>query len=132
MSNKILIMENDPAMCENIAELLSISGYEVSTSYNGKDGLAKAIEFNPGLILCDIMMPELDGYGVLSGRMNFPNLTSTPIVLLTAMSENKDRMKALACGAAGYLVKPFSDIELLEIVSVLLNKKSCNSLQAEL
>lgn len=124
MNNKILIMENDPAMCENIAELLSVSGYEVSTSYNGKDGLIKAVEFEPGLILCDIMMPELDGFGVLSRRRDLPVLSETPVVLLTAMSESKDRMKAIEYGAAGYIVKPFSDDELLDTVSVLLKKKA--------
>lgn len=117
-------MENDLAMCENIAELLSISGYEVSVVYNGKDGLIRALEFAPGLILCDIMMPELDGYGVLDALLYIPSLDGIPVVLITAMSETKDRLKAIECGATGYLVKPFSDVELLEIADALLRKRT--------
>lgn len=119
---KILIIEDHPDVRENTAEILELSGFEVRTAENGKIGIKKANEERPDLILCDIMMPELDGYGVLRILGKSPKTNTIPFIFLTAKAEKEDFRKGMQLGADDYLTKPFGDVELLDAVELRLRK----------
>lgn len=122
MEANILVIEDNTEICENIADILSISGYGVLTALNGKSGVEKALKHKPNLVLCDIMMPELDGYGVLHVLAKHPDTADIPFIFLTAKSEKADFRKGMAMGADDYIVKPFDGLELLEAVALRLKK----------
>lgn len=122
MGNVVLVIEDNDEMRENTAELLVLAGYQVYVAENGKEGLRKAKELRPDLILCDIMMPELDGYGVLRVVDSLPEIAGTPFVFLTAKSEKTDFRKAMDLGADDYLTKPFDGDDLLRMVDGRLKK----------
>lgn len=122
MRSKILVIEDDRIMRENTAELLELSGFEVETAENGKLGVQKVEEFTPDLIVCDIMMPELDGYGVLYILSKDPKTASIPFIFLTAKSEKVDFRKGMTLGADDYLTKPFDEMELLNAIESRLKK----------
>lgn len=119
---KILLIEDNKEMRENTAEILELSNYEVLTASNGKEGIEKAKSELPHLIICDIMMPELDGYGVLRVLGKLPETAGIPFIFLTAKSEKEDFRKGMSMGADDYLTKPFDDVELLDIVELRLRK----------
>ncbi len=121
---KILVIEDTDDVRENIAELLMLSDYEVETAVNGREGVKKAQTNIPDLIICDIMMPELDGYGVLRILSRNAATLSIPFIFLTAKAEKTDFRKGLRLGADDYLTKPFDDIELLDTVEMRLKKSS--------
>ncbi len=122
MQSKILIIEDNKDVRENIEELLQLSGYEVFTAENGKLGTSKALETTPDLILCDIMMPELDGFGVLRILSNHPTTMDIPFIFLTAKTEKEDFRKGMGLGADVYITKPYDDIQLLDTIEVRLKK----------
>ncbi len=122
MSDTVLIIEDSVDIRENTAELLELAGYKVFTANNGLDGLDRAKKDKPDLILCDIMMPELDGYGVLQAIENLPEMIGTPFVFLTAKADKADFRKGMDLGADDYLTKPFGGEDLLKIVSSRLRK----------
>lgn len=124
MSAKILIIEDSEDILENTSELLELAGYETFTAKNGMEGLEMARTSKPDLILSDIMMPELDGYGVLRAIENIPELSGTPFVFLTAKSERSDFRNGMDLGADDYLTKPFTGDELLRVISGRLKKGS--------
>lgn len=119
---EILVIEDNPEVRENIAELLSLSGYEVRTAEHGKIGVAAVQEKKPDLILCDVMMPELDGFGVLRVLGQNPQTMDIPFVFLTAKAEREDFRKGMGLGADDYVTKPFDDVELLNIIEMRLKK----------
>jgi CRP/FNR family transcriptional regulator, polysaccharide utilization system transcription regulator len=119
---KILLIEDNMEMRENTAEILELSNYEVITAANGKEGIEKAKKELPHLIICDIMMPELDGYGVLRVLGKLPETAGIPFIFLTAKSEKEDFRKGMSMGADDYLTKPFDDVELLDIIELRLRK----------
>ncbi len=119
---KILLIEDNMEMRENTAEILELANYKVITAENGKEGVRLAQSEKPDLIICDIMMPELDGYGVLHMLSKTPELASIPFIFLTAKAEKSDHRKGMTMGADDYLTKPFDDIELLTAVEVRLKK----------
>src|SRR5688500_8285959 len=123
MKNKILIIEDNLDVRENLSELLALSGYETITANNGKEGVQAALNQSPDLILCDIMMPELDGYGVLRILSKNPTTTSIPFIFMTAKTEMSDMRRGMTLGADDYVTKPFDDVELLDTIEVRLNKK---------
>lgn len=121
--SKVLIIEDHNDIRENVAEILTLAGYDVYQANNGKIGVESAVINLPDIILCDIMMPELDGYGVLY-MLNKNLKTSTiPFIFITAKSERIDLRKAMEMGADDYLTKPFDDMELLQAIESRLNKK---------
>ena len=122
MNQKILIIEDDEIIRENTAEILELANYEIFTAENGKIGLAKAKEKSPDLIICDIMMPELDGYGVLYFLGKDPETASIPFIFLTAKTEKSDRRKGMALGADDYLTKPFEEMDLMNAIEVRLKR----------
>ncbi len=121
---KILLIEDNLELLENTAELLELAGYDVITAENGKSGVEKARENFPDLIICDIMMPELDGFGVLHLIQKTPDLKNTPFVFLTAKTERSDFRKGMEMGADDYLMKPFTEMELLNAVESRFKKSS--------
>lgn len=123
MKTKILIIEDNNDIRESTAEILELTGYEVLQATNGRQGVEMAQQFKPDLILCDIMMPELDGYGVLYMLNKNPETASTPFIFLTAKAERVDLRKGMEMGADDYLTKPFDDLELLNAIESRLNKK---------
>lgn len=123
MSKSILIIEDNKDIRESTAEILVFSGYSVCTAAHGKAGVEMAIAQKPDLILCDIMMPELDGYGVLYLLSKNPATNTIPFIFLTAKSERLDFRKGMEMGADDYLTKPFDDMELLNAIESRLKKE---------
>lgn len=122
MSKKILVIEDKHDVRENIVEILELAGYSVVDSENGKVGVEMAKNERPDLILCDIMMPVLDGFGVLKILNRDADTYHIPFIFLTAKSEKTDYRKGMMLGADDYIVKPFHDVELLEAVEMRLRK----------
>lgn len=120
--NKIVLIEDNTEMRENIQEILELADYEVFTAENGKTGVELIKNEMPDLILCDIMMPELDGYGVLYMINKNPKTSGIPFIFLTAKSERSDFRKGMNMGADDYLTKPFDDTQLLSAVERRLER----------
>ena len=119
---KILLIEDNAEIRENIAEILSLANYDILEAEHGKAGVALAQTEKPDLIICDIMMPQLDGYGVLHLLSKNPVTAGIPFIFLTAKSEKEDFRKGMNLGADDYLIKPFDDLELLDAVEMRLKK----------
>lgn len=120
---KILLIEDDRVMRENTAEMLELADYEVITAENGKYGVELAKTQSPDLIICDVMMPELDGHGVLYLLSKDPQTASIPFIFLTAKTERADIRHGMEMGADDYLTKPFEEQELLNAVNTRLRRK---------
>lgn len=118
----ILLIEDNDDIRENTAEMLELAGYRIQTAENGKVGVEKALEAKPDLVICDIMMPVMDGYGVLQIFMHNPELSVVPFIFLTAKTERSDIRKGMEMGADDYLTKPFSEAELLGAVESRLKR----------
>lgn len=116
------MIEDNTEMRENTAEILELAGYKVSTAMNGREGVELAQKEKPELIICDIMMPQLDGYGVLLLLSKNVETASTPFIFLTAKAERTDFRKGMEMGADDYLTKPFDDVELLNAIESRLKK----------
>ncbi|MGJ8744292.1 response regulator [Polaribacter sp.] len=119
---KILLIEDDEVLRENTSELLELSNYQVVNASNGKIGVVMAKEILPDIIVCDIMMPELDGYGVLDALRKNENTLHIPFIFLSAKTERKDVRKGMDLGADDYLTKPFSEDELISAIESRLAK----------
>ncbi|MES2872861.1 MAG: response regulator [Bacteroidota bacterium] len=119
----ILIIEDNHDIRESTAEILTLADYQVYTAENGKKGVELAISNNPDIILCDIMMPELDGYGVLYMLSKNEQTAGIPFIFITAKSERTDMRKGMEMGADDYLSKPFGDMELLNAIETRLLKR---------
>jgi len=124
MTSKILIIEDQDSIRMNLLELLDAEGYEVMGAENGRVGVELAREFHPEVIISDIVMPELDGYGVLQALRQDPTTATIPFVFLTAKADKSDLRQGMNLGADDYLVKPFAQHELLDAISARLDKHS--------
>ncbi len=122
MKDKILVIEDNTDVRENISEILELSGYEVIAAENGKKGVEAALSSPPDLILCDIMMPELDGFGVLRILSKNPAVSDIPFIFLTAKAEKQDFRRGMGLGADDYITKPFDDVQLLDTLEMRLEK----------
>jgi CRP-like cAMP-binding protein/CheY-like chemotaxis protein len=122
MKKKILIIEDDELLRENTAEILELANYEVVTAVNGKKGVEAARNTSPDVIICDIMMPELDGYGVIYLLSKDPATSGIPFIFLSAKSEKSDIRKGMALGADDYLTKPFEEMDLLAAIEGRLKR----------
>jgi CheY-like chemotaxis protein/CRP-like cAMP-binding protein len=118
----ILLIEDNKDVRENTAEILELAGYKVATAADGKKGIIEVGSQKPDLIICDIMMPVLDGYGVLHMLAKNPDTASIPFIFLTAKAERSDLRKGMEMGADDYITKPFDKIELLNAVESRLKK----------
>lgn len=122
MSKTILLIEDNPEMRENIATILELEHYQVLTAPNGKVGVAMALQHRPDLILCDIMMPELDGYGVFHVLGKEDITSSIPFIFLTAKADKSEIRTGMNLGADDYITKPFEGSDLLKVIEVRLSK----------
>jgi len=122
MSHKILVIEDNVDMCQNIASILKLGRYDVLTSNSGKNGIELVQQNLPDLILCDIMMPELDGYGVLHLLSKDPDTANIPFIFLTAKTDPRDFRMGMNLGADDYITKPFDGLELLNAIELRLRK----------
>lgn len=122
MMKKVLLIEDDPVLRENTAELLELSNYDVKTAANGKIGLVTAFDIVPDVIICDIMMPELDGYGVLEELSHNEQTRIIPFIFLSAKTEHKDVRKGMNLGADDYITKPFEEKELINAIESRIAK----------
>lgn len=118
----ILVIEDTREVRENIAEILELASYQVLQAANGKEGIALARRTRPDLILCDVMMPNLDGFGVLHILGEDSGLANVPFVFLTARAGQADFRAGMDLGADDYLTKPFKDLTLLNAVALRLRK----------
>ena len=122
MTKTILFIDDNTEMLENTSELLELSNYKVFTASNGKDGIKIAKKENPNLIICDVMMPGLDGYEVLHILSQDPKTQTIPFIFLTAKSGKSDFRKGMNLGADDYLTKPFEEMDLLSTIERKLKK----------
>lgn len=119
---KILVIEDNLEVRENLEEILELSGYEVELAEDGKVGVEKALKNKPDLILCDVMMPRLDGFGVLNILSKKPDTSDVPFIFLTAKAEKSDFRRGMNLGADDYITKPFYKDELLAVIETRLRK----------
>jgi len=118
----ILVIDDNKDIRENTAEILELAGYKTFTAENGKKGVETALKEKPDVIVCDIMMPELDGYGVLHLLRKNPEGQNIPFIFLTPKTERSDFRKGMEMGADDYVTKPFEGIELLNAIEMRLKK----------
>ena len=119
----VLVIDDNADIRDNTAEILELAGYISLTAENGKKGVETALREKPDIIICDIMMPELDGYGVLHLLQKNADTRNIPFIFLTAKTERSDLRKGMEMGADDYITKPFEEIELLNAVEVRLKKR---------
>ncbi len=131
MPTKILIIEDNSDIRENTAELLELSGYQVEKASDGIEGVRLAKSTLPDVVICDIMMPNLDGFGVLQVFSNHPELARIPFIFLTAKTDRADMRKGMEMGADDYLTKPFEEVELLRAIESRLKKQRPATVPAE-
>ena len=120
---KILIIEDDIDIRENLEEMLELSGYQVITASNGKSGIFKAFIETPDFIICDICMPEKDGYEVYETLKEMLNNHKIPFIFLTASTQKDEIAKGKKMGVDSYLTKPFKTEDLLETIDLFLENK---------
>jgi len=119
----VLLIEDSQDIRESTAEILELANFRVFTAENGKVGVELALEHLPDIVLCDIMMPQLDGYGVLYLLSKNEQTANIPFIFLTAKAERTDIRKGMGLGADDYLTKPFDDMDLLNAIEVRLQKR---------
>ena len=126
---KILLIEDNPEIRDNTSEILELAGYKVAAAENGKVGLEVAIANKPDLIICDIMMPDIDGYTVLTELQKQPRLAHIPFIFMTAKVEREDLRLGMELGADDYITKPFTPVELLSAIRARMKKQQQYSSQ---
>lgn len=119
---KILLIEDNLDILNNTAEILELSNYQVILAENGKIGVEQAIKNKPDLIICDVMMPQLDGFGVLHAIHKNESIKNTPFIFLTAKTDRQDFRKGMELGADDYITKPFTGTELLNAIDSRLQR----------
>jgi DNA-binding NarL/FixJ family response regulator len=120
---KILVIEDHPQMRRNVTTILTMEGYLALGVENGKLGLAAAREHHPDMIICDVMMPELDGFGVLAALRLDPTVANIPFIFLTARGDKQDHREGMNLGADDYLAKPVQHAELMAAVEARLDRR---------
>ena len=120
----ILLIEDNKAILENLTEYLELEGYRILFANNGKKGIELAREFIPDLIICDVMMPEMDGHEVLHLLLDTVKTNEIPFIFSTSMSEKIERAQALKLGADDYIVKPFEMDALLKMAKTWIRSGS--------
>ncbi|MFD2937876.1 hybrid sensor histidine kinase/response regulator [Spirosoma flavum] len=124
MATQLLLIEDDAQIRHNVTELLSLSGFRIATADNGREGITQALLSPPDLILCDIMMPDVNGYQVLETLRGIPSLATVPFIFLTAKTNPMDMRQGMLLGADDYLTKPFSIDGLLGAIDTRLHREA--------
>jgi two-component system sensor histidine kinase/response regulator len=128
---KILVIEDDPAVREIILDILEAEDFNVIGAENGRIGVEIAKEALPNLIICDIMMPEMNGHGVLAALRQNPETVTTPFIFLTAKADKAALRQGMELGADDYLTKPFTHSELLQSITTRLAKQEAIARQSQ-
>jgi len=131
VTTKILVIEDEESVRENILEILAYEGFEVIGAADGQTGLQRAREYRPDLIVCDIAMPEMDGYTVLTQIRQIPETAATPFIFLTARTDRPFMRHGMELGADDYLTKPFSSAELIAAITARLERQNVTSQELE-
>ena len=121
---RILVIEDQPVMRRNIQTILEMEGFEVVAADNGRKGLEAARKNPPDLILCDVMMPEMDGYGVLTALRQDQRTATIPFIFLTAKGEKDDLRSGMNLGADDYLTKPVANNDLVHAIEARLSRSA--------
>lgn len=114
---KILVVEDENVIRENTLEMLEIKGHNAIGAFNGNDAIEKLNSFDPDIIFCDIMMPQMDGFEFLKLFKMMPKSMNVPFIFLSAKAEQQDREYAMRLGANDFLLKPFSFSDLFEVIN---------------
>jgi DNA-binding NarL/FixJ family response regulator len=117
---RILVIEDEPEMRRNLLTILKLKQFEALSAENGRDGVELARQALPDLILCDVMMPELDGYGVLQALRGEKATARIPFIFLTARGEKRDLRDGMNLGADDYLTKPVAKADLIGAITARL------------
>jgi DNA-binding NarL/FixJ family response regulator len=123
-TNKLLLIDDDPNLILLVKDYLEFQGFEVLTAENGREALELLQEEQPDLIVCDVMMPEMDGYAFVEEIRKDPSQSWIPVIFLSAKGQSADRVKGLNTGADVYMVKPFEPEELVAQVESSLKQAS--------
>jgi CheY-like chemotaxis protein len=126
MALSILLIEDTNDILENVTEILQLQRYDVLASSDGRTGIDLATRIKPDLILCDIVMPEMDGYDVIRHLKNNKETKDIPVIMITSQSENQSIKQAYNLGASGYIIKPFDGNLLIREVQRLVPRKGLN------
>jgi CheY-like chemotaxis protein len=116
----LLVIEDEAPLRANLVRILSAEGYRVVAAADGDEGIRRVREARPGLVICDILMPRLDGFGVLAALRSQPETAAIPFIFLTASADKEDLARGLKSGANEYVTKPFKIADLLAAVRRLL------------
>ena len=119
---KILVIEDEPEMCRNLTTVLRLEQFRPLPAENGRIGIELAKQEKPDLILCDVMMPELDGYGVIAALRADQETAAIPFIFLTAKGEKPDIRAGMNLGADDYLIKPVTKYDLLDAINSRLER----------
>ena len=120
---KILVIDDEPNIVQTLQDRLEMNDYEVITAGNGKEGLKKALQEKPDVLLLDVIMPVMDGHEMLEVLRKQPEGNFSSVIMLTARSQTQDIARANACGIDDYIVKPFDLSELLEKIEVVVESR---------
>ena len=120
---KILIVDDEPDIIQTLQDRLEMNGYIVITANNGREGLKKAVEEKPDIMLLDVIMPVMDGLEMLEAVRKHPEVKDCSIIMVTARSQTQDITRAKACGIDDYVVKPFDLSELLEKIENITEQR---------
>ena len=120
---KILVIDDEPNIVQTLQDRLEMNDYEVITAGNGKEGLKKALQEKPDVLLLDVIMPIMDGHEMLEALRKQPGGNFSSVIMLTARSQTQDIARANACGIDDYIVKPFDLSELLEKIEVVVESR---------
>lgn len=112
----LLVIEDEAPLRANLVRLLTAEGYQVITAANGDEGIRRARADRPDLVICDVLMPLVDGYGVLATLRSQPETAATPFIFLTASADKDDLERGLQSGANDYVTKPFKIADLLAAI----------------
>lgn len=120
---KILVIEDEAPTRDKIVTVLKYEDYEVIDAPNGREGVISARENHPDLIICDVLMPDMNGYGALAALRDDPDTSVIPVIFLTAAASRADMRKGMEMGADDYITKPYTVEELLAAVRTRLDRQ---------
>ncbi|MCB9452975.1 MAG: response regulator [Anaerolineaceae bacterium] len=129
--NKVLVIEDEDHLRNDIVEALQFEGFDSHGAEDGKVGIQRVLELKPDVIVCDVMMPELDGYQVLDQIRNRPETETTPFIFLTALGDRSHQRQGMEGGADDYVSKPFQTIELVRAINKQMEKKAARIREVE-
>jgi CheY-like chemotaxis protein len=113
---RVLVVEDEKTLRDNLVRILRAQGHQVITAADGDEGIRHACEQHPDLVICDVLMPGVDGYGVLAALRARPETVAIPFIFVTASADGADLARGLQSGANGYVTKPFTIADLLAAV----------------